>query len=131
MSGEEWRKVPGVPYQLSNFGRMRNTYGRMVTPRLPLGALTVRYEIKSLGVRKVYYVKHLMAKIWPEVHGTFDENWVARTREANGLSAEPRHVSAKRSAVEFAGWTSDPWDTMRLWDQGRDYRNYAQYVPVI
>jgi hypothetical protein len=130
MSGEEWRKVPGVPYQLSNFGRMRNTYGRMVTPRLPLGALTVRYEIKSLGVRKVYYVKQLMAKIWPEVSGVFGENWVARTREANGLPAEPRHVLEKRAPVGFTGWANDPWDTMHLWDQGRDYRNYAQYVPV-
>lgn len=131
MSSEEWRKVPGVPYQLSNFGRMRNTYGRMVTPRLPLGALTVRYEIKSLGVRKVYYVKQLMAKIWPEASGAFDASWVARTREANGLDAEPRHISAHRESIGFTGWANDPWETMHLWDQGRDYRNFAQYVPVI
>lgn len=131
MNSEQWRKLPGGPYLLSNLGRLKNRQSRLVTPCVKLGTDRARYEIKPNGVYKTFIVDVVMARIWPEVCGSYDRDWVARVRQMNGKPPVPRHIAARRYSASENDWDRDPWETMHLWDQGRDYRNFAQYVPVI
>jgi len=123
---EMWRKVPGTKYTMSNFGRMKNGSGKFMAPGIVKNGVSTRYCLVINGVKRSSRVMDVMARVWPEESLSCDLQWMARIRKMNGQFG---NVPAPSRAVIGDGL--DPWDTMHLWNECRDYFNFAQYVPVI
>lgn len=143
---EEWRPVPGSKCTISNYARLRNPHGRIMTPwyqsRVKHPKKRVVYLVKTGTYRKQIQPAYAMPEVWPELEEReYNAAWVESIRTWNRLERaakrKPRNTNTgnvtthRRNLIEFQGWDYDPWDTMHLWNTERDYFNQAQYLPCI
>lgn len=147
-SDEQWRAIPGSGCQISNLARFKNTNGVVVTPQIQHRVRNPRkrivYAVKyAAGPRHYFHVYSMMAKIWPEIQGSYDDAWCVRMKDV--VRAEKgwrrRHPltkkqdrmpdGSKRKLLEYKGWDRDPWDEMHLCGVERDYFSFGQYCPCL